>query len=125
MIDIVDTNNSDFFQFACVTTGHQRSAGTARYRGYLSCDHRGAGPSIALDSARQLMGYCGAVPSEDSSGKRTRRGGITKTGNASSTLYLVRITQATGEHFRRDEKDCASSADPNVSIIQPAVAAMT
>jgi transposase len=29
-------------------------------------------------SARQLMGYCGAVPSEDSSGKRTRRGGITK-----------------------------------------------
>jgi hypothetical protein len=32
--------------------------------------------------ARQLMGYCGAVPSEDSSGKRTRRGSITKTGNA-------------------------------------------
>lgn len=33
-------------------------------------------------SARELMGYCGAVPSEDSSGKRVRRGGITKTGNA-------------------------------------------
>src|ERR1700722_7553201 len=33
-------------------------------------------------SARQLMGYSGAVPSEDSSGQRTRRGGITKTGNA-------------------------------------------
>jgi hypothetical protein len=32
--------------------------------------------------ARELMGYCGAVPSENSSGKRTRRGGITKTGNA-------------------------------------------
>jgi len=31
---------------------------------------------------RQLMGYSGAVPSEDSSGDRTRRGGITKTGNA-------------------------------------------
>jgi transposase len=28
-----------------------------------------------FDSARQLMGYCGAVPSEDSSGKRIRRGG--------------------------------------------------
>jgi len=27
-----------------------------------------------FDSARQLMGYCDAVPSEDSSGKRTRRG---------------------------------------------------
>src|ERR1700678_1349036 len=35
-----------------------------------------------FDGARQLMGYCGAVPSEDSSGKRTRRGSITKTGNA-------------------------------------------
>jgi transposase len=35
-----------------------------------------------FESARQLMGYCGVVPSEDSSGKRTRRGGITKTGNA-------------------------------------------
>ena len=31
---------------------------------------------------RQLMGYSGAVAREDSSGARTRRGGITKTGNA-------------------------------------------
>jgi transposase len=31
---------------------------------------------------RQLMGYSGAVASEDSSGERRRRGGITKTGNA-------------------------------------------
>jgi transposase len=31
---------------------------------------------------RQLMGYSGAVPREHSSGTRTRRGGITKTGNA-------------------------------------------
>ena len=38
-----------------------------------------------FDSARQLMGYSGAVPSEDSSGKRTRRGSITKTGNAHLT----------------------------------------
>ena len=30
-------------------------------------------------SARQLMGYCGVVPSEASSGQRTNRGGITKT----------------------------------------------
>jgi hypothetical protein len=40
------------------------------------------GQVCRFDSARQLMGYCGAVPSENSSGKRTRRGGITKTGNA-------------------------------------------
>src|SRR5881296_4104216 len=31
---------------------------------------------------RQLMGYSGGVPREDSSGERVRRGGITKTGNA-------------------------------------------
>ncbi|WP_158750790.1 transposase [Acidobacterium sp. S8] len=62
------------------------------------------------------MGYCGAVPSEDSSGKRTRRAGITKTGNAhlrrivvearmelsSSTRNLVWIAQTTGEHLGRD-----------------------
>jgi transposase len=37
---------------------------------------------------RQLTAYSGTVPSEDSSGERTRRGGITKTGNA----HLRRIT---------------------------------
>ena len=35
-----------------------------------------------FESARKLMGYSGAVPSEDSSGQRQRRGNITKTGNA-------------------------------------------
>ena len=35
-----------------------------------------------FEGARQLMGYSGAVPSEDSSGKRIQRGAITKTGNA-------------------------------------------
>ncbi len=39
--------------------------------------------------ARELMGYCGAVPSENSSGKRTRRGGITKTGNAHLRRIVV------------------------------------
>jgi len=38
---------------------------------------------------RQLMGYSGAVPREDSSGSRTRRGGITKTGNAHLRRVLV------------------------------------
>jgi transposase len=32
--------------------------------------------------APQLMAYLGLVPSEQSSGKRERRGGITKTGNS-------------------------------------------
>lgn len=39
--------------------------------------------------ARQLMGYSGAVASENSSGERTRRGGITKTGNAHLRRVLV------------------------------------
>ena len=48
-------------------------------------------------SARQLMGYCGVVPSEDSSGKRTRRGSITKTGNA----HLRRIVVEAAWSYRR------------------------
>jgi transposase len=35
-----------------------------------------------FERAGQLMGYSGAVPSEHSSGGKTRRGGITKTGNS-------------------------------------------
>jgi transposase len=40
-------------------------------------------------SARQLMGYSGAVPSEDTSGKRIRRGSITKTGNAHLRRIII------------------------------------
>jgi len=38
--------------------------------------------SSRFESARKLMGYSGVFPSEDSSGKRIQRGGITKSGNA-------------------------------------------
>jgi transposase len=40
-------------------------------------------------TARQLMGYSGAVASEHSSGERTRRGSITKTGNAHLRRIVV------------------------------------
>jgi transposase len=40
------------------------------------------GPLARFERPRQLRGYTGAVPCEDSSGPRTRRGRITKTGNA-------------------------------------------
>lgn len=40
-------------------------------------------------TARQLMGYSGTVASEHSSGERTRRGGITKTGNAHLRRIVV------------------------------------
>lgn len=48
-------------------------------------------------NARQLMSYSGTVPSENSSGKRTQRGGITKTGNA----HLRRILGEAAWSYRR------------------------
>jgi transposase len=42
------------------------------------------------------MAYSGAVPSENSSGKRTRRGSITKTGNA----HLRRIAVEAAWSYR-------------------------
>jgi transposase len=40
-------------------------------------------------SARELMGYLGLVPSEDSTGDQIRRGGITKAGNHRARRILV------------------------------------
>lgn len=62
-------------------------------------------------SARQLMGYSGAVPSEDSSGKRKRRGSITKTGNAHLRRIVVeaawsyRLRPAIGPRLRKRQED--------------------
>jgi transposase len=42
-----------------------------------------------FNSPRQLMKYLGLVPSESSSGARTRRGGITKTGNGHVRRVLI------------------------------------
>jgi transposase len=50
-----------------------------------------------FQSARQLMSYSGTVPSENSSGKRTQRGGITKSGNA----HLRRILGEAAWSYRR------------------------
>src|SRR5438093_3344185 len=46
--------------------------------------------------ANDLMGYSGAVPSERSSGPKTRRGAITKTGNA----HLRRILMEAAHAYR-------------------------
>jgi transposase len=43
---------------------------------------------------RQLMGYSGAVASEATSGERTRRGGITKTGNAHLRRIVIEAAWA-------------------------------
>jgi transposase len=47
-----------------------------------------------FDGARQLMGYSGAVASEDSSGERVRRGAITKTGNAHLRRVVIEAAWA-------------------------------
>jgi transposase len=47
------------------------------------------GDITRFDSPRQLMAYLGLVPSEYSSGRSTRRGGITKTGNGHARKVLV------------------------------------
>ncbi len=60
-----------------------------------------------FERARQLMGYSGAVPSEDSSGERLRRGRITRTGNAHLRRIVVeaawsyRLRPAVGPALRK------------------------
>ena len=46
--------------------------------------------SSRFESARKLMGYGGVFPSEDSSGKRKRQGGITKAGHAHLRRIVVK-----------------------------------
>ncbi|MGD0649377.1 MAG: IS110 family transposase [Acidobacteriaceae bacterium] len=64
-------------------------------------------------SARQLMGYSGAVPSEDSSGGRIRRGGITKTGNAHlrriaiEAAWSYRLRPGVGPALRKRQEGVA------------------
>ncbi len=54
------------------------------------------GELTRFGTARQLMGYCGVVASEQSSGAQVRRGGITKTGNA----HLRRIVIESAWAYR-------------------------
>ena len=64
-----------------------------------------------FQSARQLMGYSGAVPSENSSGKRQQRGSITKTGNAHlrriaiEAAWSYRLRPAIGPGLRKRQQD--------------------
>ena len=68
---------------------------------------------------RQLMGYSGAVSSEDSSGKRIRRGAITKTGNAHlrrvviEAAWAYRYRPAVGAALRKRQ----ASVSPAVTAI--------
>jgi transposase len=63
--------------------------------------------SSRFESARKLMGYSGAFPSENSSGKRIRKGGITKAGNAHlrrivvESAWCYRHLPRVGEKLRK------------------------
>lgn len=67
-------------------------------------------------SPRQLMAYLGLVPSEYSSGKATRRGGITKTGNGHARRILIesawsyRHRARMSQHLKRKAADAPSVA---------------
>jgi len=69
------------------------------------------GQIARFENARQLMGYSGAVPRENSSGQRQQRGGITKTGNAHlrriaiEAAWSYRLKPAVGPGLRKRQKD--------------------
>ena len=73
------------------------------------------GDITRFDSPRQLMGYLGLVPSEDSSGRRQRRGAITKTGNGHARRTLVesawsyRFPARKTAHLQRRAKKTSES----------------
>jgi transposase len=66
--------------------------------------------------AKQLMAYAGIVASEDSSGERTRRGNITKTGNAHLRRVVVeaawayRYRPAVGGTLRKRQETVSEEA---------------
>lgn len=63
-----------------------------------------------FEGARKLMGYSGAVPSENSSGKRISRGSITKSGNAhlrrivGEAAWSYRLRPAVGPGLRKRQE---------------------
>ena len=69
-----------------------------------------------FDSPKQLMAYLGLVPSEHSSGKRRRQGGITLTGNGRGRRALIesgwsyRFPARKTKHLKHKEADASEGA---------------
>ena len=68
------------------------------------------GDITRFESPKQMMSYLGLTPSESSSGERTKRGGITKTGNGHARRILIEsawayryIAKVTPEIQKRQE----------------------
>lgn len=72
-----------------------------------------------FEHASQVMSYTGLVPSEHSSGPKTRRGGITKTGNS----HLRRVLVESAWHYRHRPRLAKRQKDQQASI-SPVVASM-
>jgi len=72
-----------------------------------------------FEKAGQVMSYTGMVPSEHSSGPKTRRGAITKTGNS----HLRRVLVESAWHYRhrprlcKRQKDMQTSLPPKIAMI--------
>jgi transposase len=72
-----------------------------------------------FERAAQVMSYTGLVPSEHSSGPKTRRSGITKTGNS----HLRRVLVEAAWHYRHRPRLCQrqqellKTLDPKVAAI--------
>lgn len=73
------------------------------------------GDITRFDSPRQLMSFLGLVPSETSSGKSRRQGGITKTGNGHVRRVLIeagwcyRFPARKTAHLQRRAEKCSDS----------------
>jgi transposase len=72
-----------------------------------------------FEKAGQVMSYTGTVPSEHSSGPKTRRGAITKTGNS----HLRRVLVESAWHYRhrprlcKRQKELQSSLPPKIATL--------
>jgi transposase len=65
-----------------------------------------------FEKAGQVMSYTGMVPSEHSSGPKTRRGAITKTGNS----HLRRVLVESAWHYRHRPRLCKRQKDMQASL---------
>lgn len=72
-----------------------------------------------FEKATQVMSYTGIVPSEHSSGPKTRRGGITKTGNS----HLRHVLVESAWHYRHQPKLCKRQKELQ-STLSPKIAAI-
>jgi transposase len=87
--------------------GLQALRGVAHISAVTLAAELGNDISSRFQTARKLMGYSGAFPSENSSGKRIRKGAITKAGNAHlrrivvESAWCYRHLPRVGEKLRK------------------------